>query len=148
MISQKVESVYQLLRATLGVMALAAGLDKFVDLLANWPLYLAPPVRDLLGDAGAGWFMVAVGVVEALVGLAILSGGTRLFGYVLCAWLVGIACNLVIGGWYDIAVRDLVIAAAAFAMARIAEARAEPSDVLDLAKPAREAARPRELAPR
>lgn len=147
MIPQKVESVYQLLRAALGVMALAAGLDKFVELLANWSLYLAGPVRDVLGDAGAGWFMVAVGVIEALVGLAILSGGTRLFGYVLCAWLVGIACNLVIGGWYDIAVRDLVIAAAAFSMARIAEARAEPADVLDLAKPAH-ATKPRELVPR
>lgn len=134
MIPQKVESVYQLLRATLGVMALAAGLDKFVGLLANWSLYLAAPVRDLL--EGAGWVMVVVGVVEALVGLAILSGGTRVFGYVLCAWLVAIACNLVIGGWYDIAVRDLAIAAAAFSMARIAEARAEPASVLDLTPPA------------
>ena len=147
MIPQKVESVYQLLRATLGVIALAAGLDKFVGLLASWSLYLAPPVADLLGGA-AGWFMAAVGVVEVLVGLAILSGGTRVFGYVMCGWLVAIACNLVIGGWYDIAIRDLAIAAAAFSLARIAEARAEPAEVLDLERPAREPTRARELARR
>lgn len=147
MIPQKVESVYQLLRATLGVIALAAGLDKFVGLLASWSMYLAPEARNILGDEGAAWFMGVVGVVEAVVGLSILSGGTRVFGYVMCAWLIGIACNLVIGGWYDIAIRDLAIAAAAFSMARLAEARAEPVDVLELVPP-RQATPPRDLARR
>jgi hypothetical protein len=124
---QKIESVYQFLRATLGVVALAAGIDKFLELLADWDLYLAPPIRDLL-NGGQG-FMYVVGIIEALVGIAILSGKTRVFGYALCAWLVGIAINLVVGGWYDVAVRDLVIAAAAFSLARLAQARAEPIEV-------------------
>ncbi len=149
MIPQKVESVYQLLRATLGVMALAAGLDKFVGLLANWSMYLAPPVRDLLPEGG-GWFMYVVGVIEVVVGIAVLSGGTRVFGYLLCAWLIGIACNLVVGGWYDIAVRDLALAAAAFSLARLSEARAEPAEVLEapVATPATTVTTPRVSAPR
>lgn len=124
MISSKVEGVYQLLRASLGVMAVVAGLDKFSNMLAAWGGYLAPPIADRL--AGTGWFMAVVGVIEVLVGVAILTGATRTFGYVLCAWLIGIACNLVIGGFYDIAVRDLIIAAAAFSLAQLARARAEP----------------------
>lgn len=127
MLPQKIESVYQFLRATLGVVALAAGLDKFLELLADWDVYLAPPARDLL-NGGQG-FMYAVGVIEALVGIAILSGKTRVFGYALSAWLVAISVNLVVGGWYDVAVRDLVIAAAAFSLARLAQARAEPIEV-------------------
>lgn len=144
MIPQKLESVYQLLRATLGVVALAAGLDKFVGLLADWPLYLAQPLRDALG--GSGWVMAVVGGTEIVVGVAILSGGTRVFGYVLCAWLVATSCNLVIGGWYDIAVRDLAMAAAAFSLARLAEARAEPLEAFERAPP-RDAVQP-ELASR
>jgi uncharacterized membrane protein YphA (DoxX/SURF4 family) len=123
-ISHKVEGVYQLLRASLGVMALAAGLDKFANMLARWDGYLAPPIAERLG--GTGWFMAVVGIVEVLVGVAILTGATRTFGYLLCGWLVAIACNLVIGGYYDIAVRDLMIAAAAFSLAQLARARAEP----------------------
>lgn len=135
MISQKVEGVYQLLRASLGVMALAAGLDKFANILARWDAYIAPPVAEWLG--GAAWFMAVVGVIEVLVGVAILSGRTRAFGYILCGWLIAIACNLVIGGYYDIAVRDLMIAASAFSMAQLSRARAEPMDAIH-AVPARE----------
>lgn len=130
MLSQKIESVYQLLRATLGVVAVAAGLDKFMYLLQAWDVYLAPQARDLLGPGGVVWFMYAVGVVEVVVGMAILSGATRTFGYLMCGWLVAIAINLVFAGFYDVAVRDLVIAAAAFSLARIAEARAEPVEVV------------------
>lgn len=123
-ISQKVEGVYQLLRAALGVMAVAAGLDKFANILVRWDGYVAPPLAERLG--GTGWFMAVVGVIEVLVGVAILTGATRTFGFVLCGWLIGIACNLVIGGFYDIAVRDLMIAAAAFSLAQLSRARAEP----------------------
>lgn len=133
MLPQKVESVYQLLRATLGVVAVAAGFDKFPELLQDWDIYLAPQARDLLtssiGAGGPQYFMYAVGVTEVIVGIAVLSGATRVFGYVLCAWLIGIAINLVFGAYYDIAVRDLVIAATAFSLARLAEARAEPLTV-------------------
>jgi hypothetical protein len=44
--------------------------------------------------------------------------------YVASAWLVAIAINLVsTGTYFDIAVRDLEMAAAAFVLARMTEAR-------------------------
>ncbi len=58
------------------------------------------------------------------VGLAILTRWTRLGSYVAMAWLVAIAVNLVtIGHFYDVAVRDLEMAVAAYALARLTEQR-------------------------
>jgi hypothetical protein len=60
------------------------------------------------------------------VGVAILSGLTRLGAWVAAAWLVAIALNLLTTGQYfDVAVRDLEMAIAAFALARLTEVRSE-----------------------
>ena len=69
-------------------------------------------------------FMDIAGVVEMVVGLAILTRWTVLGSYVAAAWLVAIAVNLVASGRFlDVAVRDLVMATAAWALARLTEAR-------------------------
>jgi len=69
-------------------------------------------------------FMRAVGVIEMIVGIAILTRWTRLGAYVAAAWLVCIALNLVsMGAFLDVAVRDLLIAVAAFSLARLTEVR-------------------------
>jgi len=68
--------------------------------------------------------MRAVGVIEMIVGIAILTRWTRLGAYIVAAWLVGIALNLItMGAFFDVAVRDLLIAVAAFSLARLTEVR-------------------------
>jgi uncharacterized membrane protein YphA (DoxX/SURF4 family) len=122
-------SAWWVLRITLGAVPFLAGLDKFFNLLTDWGQYLNPTVEALLPISGSA-FMGAVGVVEMIVGLAILAGWTRIGGYVAAAWLVGIAANLVSAGmFYDVAVRDLVMAVAGYTLARLSEAR--QADVLD-----------------
>jgi hypothetical protein len=70
--------------------------------------------------------MRVAGVIEMLAGIVVLAGITRLGGYVIAAWLTLIALSLVTGGQYfDVAVRDLVMAAGAFTLARISEVREE-----------------------
>jgi len=54
------------LRIALGATAFLAGLDKFFNLLANWPAYLSPPVAAL--PISASSFMHVVGVIEMAVG--------------------------------------------------------------------------------
>lgn len=49
----------------------------------------------------------------------LLSRWTRPFAYVVAAWLVCIAVDLVAGRFFDIAVRDLVMAASAVTLARL-----------------------------
>jgi hypothetical protein len=67
--------------------------------------------------------MGVVGVIEIVVGVAILTGWTRLGAYAASAWLLGVAANLVAAGFYDVAVRDVVMSLAAFTLARLVEVR-------------------------
>ncbi len=110
------------LRLALGATALLAGLDKFFNLLADWPGYLSPLAAGVI-PVDAASFMHVIGIVEMAVGVVILVGYTRLGGYVAAAWFIGIALNLVTTGrYFDIAVRDVAMAVAAFTLARLTEA--------------------------
>jgi hypothetical protein len=81
-------------------------------------------VIERLLPVSADTFMRAVGVIEMAVGVLILTGFTRIGGYVLMAWLAGIAMFLVTAGrFFDVAVRDVVMALAAFTLARLTEVR-------------------------
>lgn len=111
------DDVYWALRIGLGSSAFLAGLDKFTNLLTNWEKYIAPQVRERLPVSGRK-FMYGVGIIEMLVGVGILTRKPRLAGYTASAWLLSIAADLVLNGDYDIAVRDINMALAAYAMAR------------------------------
>ena len=114
------------LRVALGAMAFLAGLDKFFNILADWPGYLSPLAGYL--PLSSSSLMHIVGAIEAVVGLAILAGYTRLGGYVAAIWLLALAANLVTTGhFFDVAVRDAVLAVAAFTLARLSEAGAGAS---------------------
>ena len=112
------------LRIAIGLMATLAGLDKFFNLLTNWDAYLAPIAQQLL-PFSATTFMAIVGVIEFAVGITILAIRPSLGAFVASAWLVLVAANLVVGGHFDIAVRDIVLAVAAFSLRRLEQVRAE-----------------------
>jgi uncharacterized membrane protein YphA (DoxX/SURF4 family) len=110
------------LRVALGAAAFLAGLDKFFNLLADWPAYLSPIAAQLL-PISASSFMRSVGVVEMIVGAVILAGYTQVGGYLAAIWLACIALQLVTTGrYFDVAVRDVAMAIAAFTLARLTEA--------------------------
>jgi hypothetical protein len=102
----------------------AGGHRQFFNLLTDWTAYVSPLAAQLL-PVSAGTFMGVVGVIEFAVGLAILTGWTRIGAYVASVWLLGVAANLVAAGFYDVAVRDVVMSLAAFTLARLAELREE-----------------------
>lgn len=111
------------LRFTLGMTAFLAGADKFTNLLTDWEQYLAPlAARNI--PMNSRDFMRLAGVIEMAVGALILSGRTRLGGYIAGIWLVAISANLVAAGeYFDVAVRDINMAIAAFAMAGLSRPR-------------------------
>jgi uncharacterized membrane protein YphA (DoxX/SURF4 family) len=118
------ELPFRALRIGIGLGALLAGLDKFFNILADWETYLSPLATKLIPVTDAT-FMRAVGVIEMIAGLVVLAGFTRLGGYVVAGWLLAVAASLVTTGmFYDLAVRDVVIAIAAFTLARLSEVRA------------------------
>ena len=122
--SPSLESLYKPLWLTYGLVPLLAGLDKFFNLLTDWPKYLSPAVAHLL-PVSAQTFLYAVGVIEIVVGLLVLTRWTRLGAWIAAAWLVLIALNLATLGLFDIAVRDLAMAVGAYTLARLAELRQE-----------------------
>ena len=102
-----------------------AGLDKFFEVLVDWDIYLAPVVTDVLPVSGHT-LMLAVGVIEIAAGV-LVALRPRLGGYVVAVWLWAIIVGLLIlGDYFDIALRDFGLSLAALALARLAEAF--PSD--------------------
>jgi len=119
----RLDQAWWALRIGLGLGPFLAGLDKYFNLLANWPAYISPLALKILPFSGQT-FMHIVGVIEMVVGLAILTKWTRLASYVASAWLIAIAINLVSTGMFlDVAVRDVEMAVAAFVLARMTEVR-------------------------
>jgi len=119
----KLNSAWWALRIGLGLAAFLAGLDKFFNILTDWGQYLSPLVKDLIPVSGDA-FMRLVGVIEMAVGVLILAGFARVGGYVVMVWLVGIAVSLLTTGrFFDVAVRDVEMALAAYTLARLTEVR-------------------------
>ena len=121
------DDAYWALRLGLGATAFLAGLDKFTNLLTHWEKYLAPQVAEKL-PVSSKKFMYAVGAIEMLVGVGILTKQTRLASYAASGWLLGIAADLILNGDYDIAARDVNMALAAYALARSEGSREEAAE--------------------
>ena len=115
---QQAHSAQKILKFTYGLVPIVAGLDKFTNLLTNWEDYLSEPVLSIL-PFSAGTFMVIVGIIEIAAGVLVLLR-PRIGAYVVMAWLIAIALTLVLGGkYFDVAVRDLVMAVGAFVLAKL-----------------------------
>ena len=115
------------LQLTYGLVPVVAGLDKFTNLLADWPAYLSGNIRSLL-PLDALVFMKVVGIIEIAAGIIVLL--RPLVGaYIVMGWLVLIALQLIAGGHYfDVAVRDLVMAIGAFTLASLTKINARTAN--------------------
>ena len=119
----RLDHAWWTLRITLGLVPILAGLDKFFNLLTNWEMYLNPLFPRMLHLAPVT-FMHIVGVVEMIAGILVLSRLVRFGAYIVMLWLWAIALNLLMmGSFFDIAVRDVAISIGAFALAKLTEVR-------------------------
>ncbi|MGW7645251.1 hypothetical protein [Streptomyces bobili] len=111
---------FVILRTGFTVAPILFGLDKFANLLVDWPTYLAPWINDIVpGSAQAA--MYAVGVIEIVAGVAVALA-PRFGGWLVAGWLAGIIVNLLtIPGHYDVALRDFGLLLGAVALARLAQ---------------------------
>ena len=115
---QNVGQVQTLLRYTYGLVPIVAGLDKFTNLLTDWSAYVSEGIQGMLPVAVGTWMMI-VGVIEIVAG-ALTLARPRMGGLVVAAWLVVIALVLLSGGrYFDVAVRDLVMAVGAYSLSRL-----------------------------
>jgi len=123
MLDERLNRPWWALRLSYGLVPIIAGLDKFTNLLADWKQYLNPLAERVLPFSGST-FMRLVGVIEIVAGVLVLTKFTRVGAYIVSAWLLAIALNLVTSGRYlDVAVRDLVMSVGAFVFARMTAVR-------------------------
>ncbi|HEU4808809.1 MAG TPA: hypothetical protein VFT01_11155 [Homoserinimonas sp.] len=110
---------FAMLRTVFTIAPIVFGLDKFFNLLVDWPIYLTPNVTDVLTITDQQ-FMYVVGVIEIVAGICVLV--LPRYGSLLVAvWLAGIIVNLlVMGGFYDVALRDFGLLVGALALWRLA----------------------------
>jgi hypothetical protein len=114
---------FLLLRTVFTVAPIVFGLDKFANVLTDWPQYLAPWI-DRIVPGTAQQAMYLVGAVEVLAGV-LVAVAPRIGAWVVAAWLAGIIVNLLtIPGFYDIALRDFGLLVAAVALGRLATVQA------------------------
>src|SRR3954452_5529232 len=112
---------FTLLRIGFTVAPILFGLDKFLNWLVDWPIYLAPQIDDLI-PGNAHQAMLAIGVIEIVAGL-VVAVRPKFGGYLVAAWLAGIIVNLLIqADFYDIALRDFGLLLGALTLARLATA--------------------------
>jgi hypothetical protein len=116
--AQPAKQAFRILHFAFFAIPIIAGIDKFLHLLADWNMYLAPwvvnvspiPIRNL---------MEAIGVAEMIAGL-IVAIKPRVGAWIVIAWLWAIILNLVTyPGYYDIAFRDFGLSLGALALARL-----------------------------
>ena len=120
---------FALLRLGFAVAPIAFGIDKFANVLVEWPIYLAPWINDIAPGSGQD-FMYVVGAVEILAGIA-LALKPRYGAYLVAGWLGGIILNLLTySGYYDIALRDFGLLLGALTLARLASVYDPPFSAL------------------
>ena len=116
---------FTLLRVGFALAPILFGLDKFLNWLVDWRIYLAPQIDDLV-PGNAHQAMLAVGVIEIIAGI-VVAVRPKFGGYLVAAWLAGIIVNLLIAAdFYDIALRDFGLLLGALALARLATAFERP----------------------
>jgi len=110
---------YLLLRIAFTVAPIAFGLDKFFNVMVDWPQYLAPWINDILPGNGQD-AMHLVGVIEIAAGL-LVAVKPRYGAPLVAAWLAGIILNLLtLSGYYDVALRDFGLMLGALTLTRLA----------------------------
>ena len=110
---------FALLRIAFTVAPIAFGLDKFFNVMVEWPTYLAPWINDIAPGSGQD-FMYFVGVIEIIAGITVALK-PRYGAYVVAGWLAGIIINLLTySGFYDIALRDFGLMLGALTLGRLA----------------------------
>ena len=125
----RLQAPAQAMRLAIGLMATLAGIDKFFNILVDWGSYVSPLAAQLL-PFSTDVFMWIVGIVEFAVGISILTALPVIGSYVASAWLLLVAVNLTLAGYFDIAVRDVVLSIGAFSLARLIQVR-DQADVTE-----------------
>jgi uncharacterized membrane protein HdeD (DUF308 family) len=112
--------VQNLLKYTFTLVPIVAGADKFTNILTQWDQYINTSLAGILPFSDST-FMMIVGVIEIIAGILVFTK-TKLGASIVAVWLTAIALSLILEfKFVDVAVRDLVMAIAAFSLAKLSD---------------------------
>lgn len=112
-----------LLKIAYGLAVVVAGLDKFLNKITDWQMYISPKVIEITSVQPSTILMVS-GVAEIIVGALILIK-PRIGASIAIAWLAVIIFNLIsMQAYYDIVVRDALLIVALVALILLDSAKA------------------------
>jgi hypothetical protein len=104
----KFNQLWTLSKYVYGLVPIFIGLDKFCFFIVNWNIYVSPFAASIIPIM---YLVPIVGIIEIAAGLLILTKYPRFGAYLVAAWIGVIIINLfMIGGLYDIILRDIAIA--------------------------------------
>jgi len=110
---------YRVLQLAFTVVPIVAGIDQFLNKLADWSMYLAPAATRIL-PLSAAHIMWIGGAVEIAAGL-LVAFKPRIGAWVVAVWLWLIMINLLAAAsFYDTVLRDFGLSLGAVALARLA----------------------------
>lgn len=123
-------AAFWVLRLGFIALPLLMGLDKFTNLLTDWPGYLAPWVVAALPiSAQAAMYVIGAVEIVAAIGIALRP---RLAAWVVAAWLAGIILNLLTyTGFFDVTLRDVGLLVAAVSLGLLASRYDRPRTEVD-----------------
>jgi hypothetical protein len=115
-------TAFTVLHWAFATLPVVVGVDKFLHLLTNWNGYLAPSLARR-SPLPVPLLMRITGVMEIVVGI-IVALRPAIGAWLVTAWLAAIVFDLCLaGGFLDIALRDVILALAAIALAMLARSR-------------------------
>lgn len=115
---------FELLRLAFIAIPVAAGLDKFSNILCDWTKYLSPLVLDV-SPMSAASLLYVVGFIEVFCGFLVIAA-PRIGALALSVWLGAIVVNLaLLGEHWDVALRDLGLLLGALALAALSRVHEE-----------------------
>lgn len=113
---------YRLLYIAFIVTPIVAGADKFFNILTNWPAYLSPYAANMM-PMTKYTIMRVIGVIEIGAGITVALK-PKMGGAIVSVWLLIITVNLLLTkGFYDIALRDLVLSLGAASLTLLSKER-------------------------
>jgi hypothetical protein len=111
---------FRILQLVFIVAPIIAGLDKFFFLFADWSKYLSNFVMTTVSGHDR-IFMALIGFIEIVVGIGMVFK-PRVFSYIVALWLLLIIINLILlGAFYDVALRDFGLMLSAIALGRLSK---------------------------
>ncbi len=110
---------YRVLQIAFTIVPIVAGIDQFLNKLADWSMYLAPVATRIVPLSAANIMRIS-GVLEIVAGL-LVAFKPRIGAWVVAAWLWAIMINLLAAAaFYDNVLRDFGLSMGAVALARLA----------------------------